>query len=239
MGHRVLVVDDDPDVRELIRVALEHDGVAVEVSGTGIEALRRIEESDPDVVTLDLTLPDVDGVDLCRQIREFSDSYIVMITGRAEEIDRLVGLEVGADDYLTKPFSPRELRARVAGLLRRPRLSKVAIAASAAEPASEGPVWREVGRGLSMSSDGRGVRLDGEPVLLTPREVELLGVLASQPGDVWQRGALARAAWHGEFIESDFLVDVQVASLRRKLRRPGDERVWIETVGGTGYRLRP
>jgi len=232
-----LVVEDDPDIRELILAALARDGVAVEASGTGSDALQRAHAHDPDLVTLDLTLPDMDGIDLCRRIREFSDAYIVMITGRDDEIDRLVGLEVGADDYLAKPFSPKELRARAAALLRRPRLSTLAgTSPSASTPAPD--EWRDLGQGLELSGDGGTVRLDGEPVPLTPSELELLGVLASRPGSVWQRRDLVEAAWHGEFIESDFLMDVQVANLRRKLRRRSDGRIWIETVGGTGYRLR-
>ena len=235
----MLVVEDDPDIRELILAALERDGVSVEASGTGSDALQRAKTNDPDLVTLDLTLPDMDGIDLCRRIREFSDTYIVMITGRDDEIDRLVGLEVGADDYLVKPFSPKELRARAAALLRRPRLSTMAVTTtSAATPPPRQDEWRDLGQGLELSSDGGTARLDGEPMPLTPRDLELLGVLASRLGAVWERRDLVQAAWHGEFIESDYLMDVQVANLRRKLRRRSDGRTWIDTVGGTGYRLR-
>ncbi len=238
-GHRVLVVEDDPDVRELIQAALERDGVSVEASGTASEALQRVKENDPDLVTLDLTLPDMDGIDVCRQIREVSDAYIMMITGRDDEIDRLVGLEVGADDYIAKPFSPKELRARATVLLRRPRLSAMAAGGMPVPvPARPDEPWRDLGQGLELSADGRAARLDGEPVPFTPRELELLDVLATQPGQTWERRDLVKAAWHGDFIESDYLIDVQVANLRRKLRRPGGDRVWIETVGGTGYRLR-
>jgi DNA-binding response OmpR family regulator len=233
-----LVVDDDPDVRTLILAALERDGVTVEGSGTAVDALQRLRERDPDLVTLDLTLPDMDGIDLCRRIREFSDAYIVMITGRDEEIDRLVGLEVGADDYLAKPFSPKELRARVAVLLRRPRLSTMGTLTVPAMPEANPQPWRELGEGLELAGDGRSARLDGEAVPLTPPELDLLGLLASKPGEVWQRRDLAQAAHHGEFIESDFLIDVQIANLRRKLRQRGGTRNWIDTVGGTAYRLR-
>src|SRR5262245_11908014 len=205
-------------------MGLERDGLSVEASGTGSDALQRVRENDPDLVTLDLTLPDMDGIDVCRNIRKFSDAYVVMITARDEEIDRLIGLEVGADDYLAKPFSPRELRARVAVLLRRPRLSKLARTpgAEAAVAESPAPEWRDLGQGLELSIDGGTARLDGEPMPLTPHELDLLGLLASRPGVVWERRDLVQAAWHGEFIESDYLMDVQVANLRRKLRRPGD-----------------
>lgn len=230
--HRALVVEDDPDISDLVVLSLESGGLDVYTAKTGREALEVAREHEPDLVTLDLTLPDMDGVEICRRLREFTDAYIIMITGRTDEIDRLVGLEVGADDYLAKPFSPQELRARAAALLRRPRRS--------AEPAA--PPDLEVGR-LVVSPGDREARLDGEPLGLTPAEVDVLATLAGTPGRAWGRDELTREVWQGEFIESDYLVDVHVANLRRKLRGhgPGDspDHSWIATVGGVAYRFDP
>jgi DNA-binding response OmpR family regulator len=235
--HRALVVDDDPDIRDLIVVLLEGAGLDVSTAENGADAIDVARRLAPDLVTLDLTLPDMDGTEVCRGIREFSDAYVIMITGRDSEIDRLVGLEVGADDYLAKPFSPRELRARAAALLRRPR------AAATVEPAAAGPASRaevDAGGGLVLDPVDRVALLDGDPLPLTPAELSLLSALAGDPGRMWQRGDLVREVWQGDFIESDFLVDVHVANLRRKLRRAGGGgRVWIRTVGGAGYTFEP
>lgn len=227
--HRALVVDDDEDVRLLLVHVLE--GLDLDVAGaaTGEQAIERLRETDADLVTLDLTLPDIDGVEVCRRIREFSDAYVVMITGRDDESDRLVGLDVGADDYMTKPVSPREVRARAAALLRRPRERR------SPEPGGERVI--DAGGGLMLVPVRHVAMLDGEPLPLTPTEVDLLAALSARPGESWERAQLVREVWAGDFIESDFLVDVHVASLRRKLRKAGTRREWISTVGGTGYRF--
>lgn len=234
--HRAVVVEDDEDISDLLKMVFEQDGLAVAVAGSGAAALELIRATDPDIVTLDLTLPDMDGVEICRRLREFSDAYVIMITGRSDEIDRLMGLEVGADDYMSKPFSPREVRARASALLRRPRLSKTAAPEA---PPVEPEQRLDAGRGLVLSTSRHEATLDGEPLLLTPAEYQLLEALVSRPGVVWDRGALVREVWQGEFIESDYLVDVHVGSLRRKLRRPGEALTWIATVGGDGYRFDP
>lgn len=233
MVHRVLVVEDDPDIRDLLVMSLESVGHEVATAATGAAAVEQARAFDPDLVTLDLSLPDMDGVDLCRQLRSFTDAYIVMITGRTDEIDRLVGLEVGADDYLSKPFSPQELRARAAALLRRPRVS-----AAGAAPA--GPVAADLILGrLVISPHRQEAVLDGESLPLTDTELGVLAALAENPGQVWAREDLTRRVWQGDFIESDYLVDVHIASLRRKLRRRGDRHQWIATVGGAAYRFDP
>lgn len=231
-GHRVLVVDDDPDIRELLVQVLDQAGHDVLTAETGLEAVDVVRAADPDLVTLDLSLPDLDGTEVCRRLREFTDAYVIMITGRSSEIDRLVGLEVGADDYMSKPFSPREVRARVAALLRRPRLGvppSGAPAAKSAHPAQVG--------GLTVSRATGTAQVEGRSLPLTPVEVDVLSVLAREPGRTWERGELVREVWQGDFIESDFLVDVHVASLRRKLKAADPGREWITTVGGAGYRL--
>lgn len=227
--HRALVVDDDEDVRLLLAHVLEGLDLDVVSAGTGEQGIEALRATDADLVTLDLTLPDLDGVEVCRRMREFSDAYVVMITGRVEESDRLVGLDVGADDYMTKPVSPREVRARAAALLRRPRQRR-----------DRGPEHDRVvdaGGGLVLVPVRHVAMLDGDPLPLTPTEVDLLTALSSRPGESWERGDLVREVWAGDFIESDFLVDVHVASLRRKLRKAGTRREWISTVGGTGYRF--
>ncbi|MFC4784846.1 response regulator transcription factor [Nocardioides sp. MAHUQ-72] len=229
--HRILVVEDDPAISELIVLVLEQGGRTVTTVETGAEAVAAVRELDPDLVTLDLTLPDADGVELCRTIRGFSDAYIVMITGRSDEIDRLVGLDVGADEYLSKPFSPQELRARVAALLRRPRLGL----ADAPAPAGESSV--DLGGGLVLDLAARVASLGPDRVPLTPAEFDVLVALATRVGTPMERSELADAVWNGESIESDFLIDVHVGNVRRKLRRAGSEHEWVRTVAGTGYQL--
>jgi DNA-binding response OmpR family regulator len=229
-GHRVVVVDDDPDIRELLVQVLDQAGHDVLTAETGLEAVDVVRAAEPDLVTLDLSLPDLDGTEVCRRLREFTDAYVIMITGRSSEIDRLVGLEVGADDYMSKPFSPREVRARVAALLRRPRLG----VPPGGTPAPAQP--NQVGA-LTFTVDGGVAHVDGHNLPLTPVEVDVLTVLAREPGRTWERGELVREVWQGDFIESDFLVDVHVASLRRKLKAADPTREWITTVGGSGYRL--
>nr|WP_278249444.1 response regulator transcription factor [Nocardioides sp. IC4_145] len=239
VGQRALVVDDDPDIRELVQVLLEGMGLQVSAAASGAAALDMAQRESPDLITLDLTLPDMDGRDVCREIRAFSDAYIIMITGRDSEIDRLVGLEVGADDYLAKPFSPKELRARSAALLRRPRASTTGT--TPAEGARSAPAPDvDAGGGLVLVPVDHVALLDGQPLPLTPAELSLLTAFAAQPGRTWDRGDLVREVWQGEFIESDFLVDVHVANLRRKLRKAGGrQREWIRTVAGVGYTFAP
>lgn len=229
--QRALVVDDDEDVRLLLAHVLEGLDLDVVSAGTGQQGIEELRATDADLVTLDLTLPDLDGVEVCRRMREFSDAYVVMITGRLEESDRLVGLDVGADDYMTKPVSPREVRARAAALLRRPRQRREP------EPEPEPDRVVDAGGGLVLVPVRHVAMLDGDPLPLTPTEVDLLTALSSRPGEPRERGELVREVWAGDFIESDFLVDVHIASLRRKLRKAGTRREWISTVGGTGYRF--
>lgn len=240
-AHRAVIVDDDDDIRDLLVHVLEGAGIEVTTASDGATALQVIREVQPDLVTLDLSLPDMDGTDVCRELREFSDAYVVMITGRDAEIDRLVGLEVGADDYMAKPFSPREVTARVSALLRRPRLGAVAAdptsptrsGQGAPPPAPVGPV--DIGRGLVLDGAQHVAVLNGTRVMLTPAEFDLLHALSSRPGTPWDRGDLVREVWHGEFIESDFLVDVHIGNVRRKLRRAGSTHTWIRTIDGSSY----
>jgi DNA-binding response OmpR family regulator len=217
-------VDDEAPILELVRGYLEREGFAVETAMDGPSALDAVRASLPDIVILDVMLPGLDGIEVCRQIRTFSDAYILMLTARGEEIDRIVGLTVGADDYLVKPFSPRELVARVKALLRRPRRP--------ANPAAGVPA------GLELDVARRMVRVDGAPVELTALEFDLLAVLVRDPGVVVGRQALLDRVWGGEFIADDHLVDVHVANLRKKLGDDPAEPRFVQTVRGVGYRLR-
>jgi DNA-binding response OmpR family regulator len=221
---RVLVVDDEPPIVELVAGYLAREGWTVESAADGIRALDAVRAFDPDVVILDVMLPGLDGIEVCRQLRTFSDAYVLMLTARGEEIDRIMGLTVGADDYLVKPFSPRELVARVKALLRRPRAG---TGSRAAPPA-----------GLEIDEARRAVRVDDRPVDLTALEFNLLAVLAREPGVVVARQVILDRVWGSEFIADDHLVDVHVANLRRKLGDDPAAPRFIETVRGVGYRVR-
>ncbi|WP_370249316.1 response regulator transcription factor [Nocardioides sp.] len=226
--RRALVIDDDSEIADLLTITLGRAGFDVDTASSGDAALEHVRVQPVDLITLDLSLPDMDGTEVCQRLREFSDAYIVMITGRSDEADRLVGLDAGADDYLVKPFSPREVRARVAALLRRPR--------ERSAPAAE---VIDVGGGLVIVPAARLALLEGSPLPLTGSEWDVLALLARTPGSPWARAALVESVWRGEFIESDYLADLTVASLKRKLRQADGGRSWIATVGGSSYQLTP
>lgn len=227
----ILVVDDEPPIVDLVSGYLTREGWRVSTEGDGMRALEAIRDRSPDVVILDVMLPGLDGIEVCRRMRTFSDAYVLMLTARGEEIDRVMGLTVGADDYLVKPFSPRELVARVKVLLRRPRSGDPA-GASAAGSTSARP------QGLELDEARRTVRVDAQPVELTALEFNLLAALARDPGVVVSRQALLDRVWGPEFVGDDHLVDVHVANLRRKLRDDPARPRFVETVRGVGYRLR-
>jgi len=183
------------------------------------------------VVILDLGLPGLDGVEVCRQIRTFSDCYVIVVTARTDEIDTLIGLSVGADDYLSKPLSMRELVARVQTVLRRPR------GAGSARGQDEEPVW--VVGDLQVDSAGRQVLLGGEPVPLTPTERDLLITLAGRPTMAFSRRQLIDEIWGGGWVGDEHLVDVHIAHLRRKLGDDPETARYVTTVRGVGYRMGP
>lgn len=235
-ARTVLVVDDDPDQRELVSVVLGGVGYRIEEATSGAEAVEATRRHAPDLVTLDLGLPDMDGTEVCRALREFSDAYVIMLTGRADESDRLIGLDVGADDYMVKPFSPKELRARVAAVLRRARPAPERVVPTPmAAPASV----VDAERGLVVVPDRELALLGGVPLPLTGAEVLVLATLAREPGRAWERRELVRAVWTEEFGESQFLLDVHVGNLRRKLRKAGVREEWIRSIGGTAYAFIP
>ena len=244
----ILVVDDELPIIDLVRGYLEREGYAVHAVGDGPSAVAAVRDLAPDMVILDLMLPGFDGVEACRRIRAFSDAYILMLTARSEEIDRVVGLSVGADDYLTKPFSPRELVARVKALLRRPRTlpSVAGGVAQGGSPVMTGPPAAGTAiapgsvngpTGLVVDVPRRTATVDGERVALTTTEFEILATLARDPGVVVSRQALLDAVWGVDFVGDDHLVDVHVANLRRKLGDDAEAPRFIETVRGAGYRL--
>lgn len=222
-----LVVDDEPRLRDLVRDYLAAEGFRVVTAADGLAAVEVALEHKPDVVVLDLMLPGVDGLEVCRRLRTFSDAYVIMLTARAEEVDRIVGLEVGADDYLTKPFSPRELVARVRAMMRRPRRDSVPGTVAPATSRRFGP--------LTIDETRHIVTVEGEPVALTPLEFNLLTTLAAHPGRVYTRNQLLEQVWGADYFGDDHVVDVHIGNLRKKL---GDEAAaprYIETVRGVGY----
>jgi DNA-binding response OmpR family regulator len=221
---RVLVVDDEPPIVELLAGYLEREGWTVASAADGPAALNAVQAQDPDVVILDVMLPGMDGVEVCRRLRRFSDAYVLLLTARGEEIDRIVGLTVGADDYLVKPFSPREVVARLKAFQRRPRRTT----GSASAPAP----------GLEVDEGRRTVRVDGAPVELTALEFNLLAAVIREPGIVVTRAALIGAVWGPGYDGDDHLLDVHVANVRRKLGDDPAAPRFVETVRGVGFRLR-
>ncbi|BDY26182.1 Transcriptional regulatory protein WalR [Mycolicibacterium mageritense] len=223
-GYRALVVDDEEALAGVIASYLTREQFDVTVAHDGHEGVRLARDIDPDVVVLDLGLPGIDGVEVCRQLRTFSDAYVVMLTARDTEVDTIVGLSVGADDYMTKPFSPRELVARVRAMLRRPR--------NAAPAADE----RRFGA-LRIDVDGRQVFIDDEPILLTRTEFDVLAALSARPGVVLSRRQLLETVWEPTYVGNEHLVDVHIGHLRRKLGDDPADPQYVITVRGVGYRM--
>lgn len=228
-GRRVLVVDDEQPLAKLVAGYLERERFSVSLAYDGKQAIDLARHVDPDVVVLDLGLPLVDGIEVCRVLRTFSDCYIIMLTARTDEVDKLIGLSVGADDYLTKPFSPRELVARVHVLLRRPRRQAESATVGEAPPLSFGP--------LRIDVAGRDVTLHGQSVSLTRTEFDVLAALAQRPRLAFSRRQLIEAVWGEAWVGDEHLVDVHVGHLRRKLGDDPQAPRFIRTVRGVGYRM--
>lgn len=219
----ILVVDDDGHIRQVVRYALERAGHRVREAKDGAEALREVEREPPDLLVLDILLPEEDGLQVCRQIRAESRLPIIFLSSRDDELDRVIGLEQGADDYITKPFSPRELVARVAAVLRRALPDE-----SGSEPRAHGK--------LAMDGARRRCTWEGREVTLTVVEFALLHALLSAPGRVFERAQIVSQAYgHGHFI-TERTVDSHIRRVRKKLAELGADP--IETVYGVGYRLR-
>jgi two-component system alkaline phosphatase synthesis response regulator PhoP len=222
-GKKVLVVDDDVKTVELVKLYLKRDGYQVLTAYDGVEALRLARESSPDLIVLDLMLPDIDGLEICRILRHESDVPIIMLTARTTDQDKLTGLGLGADDYVTKPFSPKELAARVQAVLRR-------------LPGERGP--EEISSGeLSMDFTKHEAWFAGRPLDLTSVEFKLLGVLAKEPGRVFSRTSLIEEALGYDFEGFDRTIDVHILNLRRKLELDSSHPRYLKTVYGVGYKF--
>jgi DNA-binding response OmpR family regulator len=230
-GQTVLVVEDTDEIRELVVTVLAKAGMDVRAVASGAACMEELRRSVPDVVVLDLGLPDADGTEICRQIRAETQCYVLMLTARAEEVDLLIGLAVGADGYMAKPFSPRELVARVQAMLRFPR----PVQAVTADTTPEESVRRLAE--LEVDEESREVRVDGAIVDLTRTEFDLLAALASRPGRVLQRETLLREVWQTDWEGNLRLVEAHMSNLRRKLVAAGLNSPEIRTVRGVGYRL--
>jgi DNA-binding response OmpR family regulator len=222
---RILVVDDNAKIVEVLTAYLEQDGFDVDTAATGDQALERVSENVPDLALLDIMLPGVDGIELTRRLQREHDLPVILVTARTEEVDRLIGLEVGADDYVTKPFSPREVVARVKAVLRRaaPRDEE------AGGPISVGP--------LEIDPARRSVSVDGETVDLTRSEFDILATMAAHPGRVYSRLQLLEAAQGDAYEGYERTVDAHVKNVRKKLGDDPREPRFIHTVFGVGYKV--
>jgi DNA-binding response OmpR family regulator len=226
---RVLVVDDETKIREIVTSYLEHEGYDVNEAADGETALHLAARFKPDLVVLDVMMPGIDGLEVLRRLRSTSEVYVILLTARTEELDKLIGLSVGADDYVEKPFSPRELVARVKAVLRRgARHDPQDIAASGDVLTFEG---------LSIDMIRREVRHETEPIELTTLEFDLLAAFASSPGRVFTRRQLLERVWGWDFVGDERIVDVHIANLRRALHDRAAAPRWIGTVRGAGYKF--
>ncbi|MGB0114043.1 MAG: response regulator transcription factor [Ilumatobacteraceae bacterium] len=226
---KVLVVDDEPTVREVVAGYLRRDGHEVAEAADGTTALELLQADPPDLIVLDMMLPGVHGLDILRHVRSTSEIPVIMLTARAEESDRVSGLELGADDYVVKPFSPRELAARVNGVLRRTSARQQATA--------PGPI---IHGGLTIEPLSREVTLDGTNIELTPKEFDVLLFLASSPRQVFSRAELLESVWQSSPEWQDpATVTVHVRRIRNKIEEDPEHPRWIATVWGVGYRFEP
>jgi DNA-binding response OmpR family regulator len=222
-GERILVVDDEANIVDLVRLYLEREGFMVESASDGNSAFEKIRKDEPDLVVLDIMLPEMDGFEVCRQTRAISEVPIIMLTARDEDFDKIVGLELGADDYLTKPFNPRELVARVKAILRR---------VDRAERLDDKPLHMG---DIRVDPARREVTVAGERVSLRAKEFDLLLTFIEHPGIVLTREQLLNLVWGYDFYGQTRTVDVHVAHLRKRMG--GSQTVRIETVTGVGYKL--
>jgi len=225
MAPSILVVDDDPHIRDVVRFAFEKTGMSISIAQDGKEALRQFDRNVHDLVVLDIGMPEMDGLEVCRQIRKTAETPILFLSARDEEIDRILGLEIGGDDYVTKPFSPRELVARVNAILRRARTSP---------PPQESTTLNH--GGLSIDAGARIASFDGKPVTLTALEFSILRALLARPGFVFTRELILDAAYAGNIHVADRTIDSHIRNIRAKMATAGSDSV-IETVHGVGFKL--
>ena len=227
----VLVVDDEQPLVDLVASYLKREGYQVLCAYDGLTALEMAEREQPDVVVLDLMLPALDGLEVCRRLGAIADPYVIMLTARVDETDKLIGLAVGADDYLTKPFSPRELVARVKAMLRRPHRG----GPTPTLPSSPARQFLD----LTIDLNAHEVRSGETALILTPREFELVRLLSTYPRQVFTRDQLLERIWGDDFFGDEHVVDVHISNLRRKLEPNPAAPRYIETVRGVGYRWGP
>jgi len=220
----ILVVEDEESVRELVRMYLENEGFRVETASDGEEALNKVKANTPDLIVLDVMLPKFDGWTVCKEVKKTSSVPIIMLSARAEEFDRVLGLELGADDYIPKPFSPREMVARVRAVLRR----------AGSNPEAGGRVITYLD--LTIDHDASRVVIRDKEVAMTPKEFELLWFLACHPGRVYSREQLLEEVWGYEYLGDARTVDTHIKRLREKLHA-NDEALYIKTVWGRGYKF--
>jgi DNA-binding response OmpR family regulator len=238
--ERVLVVDDEPTIRDTVAFNLQREGLDVTLAASGPEAIEQARALSPDLIVLDVMLPGMDGFEVCRRIREHSTVPILLLSARGEEIDRVVGLEIGADDYLTKPFAMRELVARVRAMLRRARMVRVPVTAAAHVPDAAVP---ETSEGVVVAGDvmidvpRREASVAGRTLSLKPKEYDLLVYFARHPGIVMTREALLREVWGYDFPIDTRTIDVHIRWLRQKIEENPAEPTRIVTVRGHGYRF--
>ncbi len=250
MVPTILVVDDERSLLDAIAYSLRKEGWKVETSVDGVDAVNKSRTLRPDLVVLDVMLPGMDGIQVCRRIRAFSDMPVVFLSAKGEDFDRILGLEIGADDYLTKPFVMRELVARVRANLRRVAPTQTgttsAVTDSGNRPLQYGGVVQvddsitgshRVGP-VEIDVDGRAVRVSGKPVALKPKEFELLAYLMARPGTAVSRETLLRDVWHYSVSIDTRTVDVHIRALRRAIEENPSEPLLLETVRGHGYRFR-
>lgn len=226
MATQVLIVEDEPKIAQILVDYLQESGFATTVLEEGTHAVETVRESKPDFLILDLMLPGKDGLAVCREIRQFSNLPIMMLTAKVEEIDRLLGLELGADDYVCKPFSPREVVARVRAIQR--RLS---------EPAPPDSARERVYRFVKLDLDRHQCMVDDRPVELTPVEFEMLGALMAHPGRVYSRSQLMEYCYPDGRVVSDRTIDSHVKNLRKKLVEAGASEELVHSIYGVGYKI--
>lgn len=224
-ARTVLVVEDEKDLATMVGSYLQRAGYAAPLVHTGPDAIDAAHAVHPDVIVLDLGLPGLDGIEVCRRLRTFTDCYILMLTARADEVDTIIGLSVGADDYLTKPFRPRELVARVQAVLRRPR-----------QPPAPNAQLRTFGS-LTVDPIGRRVTLSGQPIELTRTEFDILDLLTASPAMAFPRRRIIDEVWDQAWVGDEHVVDVHIAHLRNKLGDDPTDPRYIDTVRGVGYRM--
>ena len=228
MTKNILVVDDDPHIREVIQFALEKANMQVTLANDGVQALDKFDDLQTDLIVLDINMPEMDGLEFCREIRKFSDVPILFLSSRDEEIDRILGLEIGGDDYVTKPFSPRELIARINAILKRTKVSNVSQQMDSSQKFSHGL--------LTLDIEQHAVCWDSQEVTLTATEFSMLLLLMKQPRRVFSREVIMQTAYQNNVYVSDRTIDSHIRHIRQKFSEVACDSV-IETQHGVGYRL--